>query len=215
MDAEPADVGNYGFEEVCDTVAGLVGMDLGEADAGVVVDADMHEIPAGPGRALAAVPGDAGAGLLETRQFLDVQVQQLAGALPLVAVDRRGRFEGIKPVKPCPAQDSADGGGRHSHRPRDLDPRLPLEAQCRNAGDGVLGRGSGLPVRPRTAVGQPVGALSLIRGRPTCVRCADRRPPRRRRGSPAVGRRARGQRVRLDSRGWFWHSGGCPLGPPG
>ena len=26
---------------------------------------------------------------------------------------------------------------------------------------------------------------------------------------------ARGRRVRLDSRGWFWHSDGCPLGPPG
>ena len=125
VDAELAEVGDHGFEEVGDTVAGLVGIDLGEADAGVVVDADMHEIPPGPGRALPAVPGDAVAGLLETREFLDVQVQQLAGALPLVAVDRRGRFEGIQPVKPCPTQDSADGGGRHSHRPRDLNPRLP------------------------------------------------------------------------------------------
>ena len=166
VDAELADVGDYDFEDVGDTVAGLIGIDLGEADAGVVVDADMHEIPAGPGRALAAVPGDAVAGLLETREFLNVQVQQRAGALPLVGVDRRSRFEGITPVKPCPAQDSADGGGRHSHRPRDLNPRLPLEAHCRNTGDGVLGCGSGLPVRPRTVVGQSVGALSLIPGDP-------------------------------------------------
>ena len=90
------------------------------------------------------------AGLVETREFLDVQVQQLTGVVPLVAADARGRFEGIEPVKPCPAQDSDDGGGRHSHGPRDLDPRLPLEAHRRNAGDDVRGRGPGLPVVEHT-----------------------------------------------------------------
>ena len=92
--AKLAEVGTGGLEEGGDTGAAFVGRDLGEADAGVVVDADVHVVPAGPGRALAAVPGDAVAGLVETREFLDVQVEQLTGMLPLLAPDRRSRFEG-------------------------------------------------------------------------------------------------------------------------
>ena len=52
--AKLAEVGDGGLEEVGDTGAGFVGIDLGEADAGVVVYADMHAVPAGPGPALAA-----------------------------------------------------------------------------------------------------------------------------------------------------------------
>ena len=124
VDAEVAEVGDGGAEEDGDGGAGLVRMDLGEADAGVVVDADVHVVPAGPGRALAAVSGDGVAGLLEAREFLDVQVEQFTGMLPLVAPDRRGRLEGVEPVEPCPAQDPADGGGRDPHGPCNLDPRL-------------------------------------------------------------------------------------------
>ena len=66
VDAKLADVGDGGPEEVGDTGAGPVGRDLGETDAGAVVDADMHVVPAGPRRALAAVLGDAVAKLLRT-----------------------------------------------------------------------------------------------------------------------------------------------------
>ena len=133
--AKLADVGDGGLEEGGDTGAGLVGRDLGEADAGVLVDADPHVVPASPGRALAAVPGDAVAGLRKAREFLDVQVKQLTGTFPLVTPDRRSRFEGVEPVEPCPAQDSADGGRRDPHGPCNLDPRLALETQRRVAGD--------------------------------------------------------------------------------
>ena len=44
-----ADVGDGRLEEGGDTGAGL-GIDLGEAEAGVVVDGDAHGVPAGPGR---------------------------------------------------------------------------------------------------------------------------------------------------------------------
>ena len=170
VDAKLVEGGDDGLEEVGDTGVGLVGIDLGAADAGVVVDADMHVVPAGPGRALAAVPGDAVAKLLETREFLDVQVQQLTGMLPLVAPDRRGRFEGVEPVKPRPAQDPADGGGRDPHSPRNLDPRPALETQRRDAGGDANRRAPGLSMRPRTAVGQAVRAFSLIPGGPLAHR---------------------------------------------
>ena len=95
MDAKLAEVGDGGLDEGGDTGAGFVGRDLGEADAGVVVDEDVHVVPASPGCALAAVPGDAVAGLVEAREFLDVQVQQLTGMLPLVPAEPvRGRRAG-------------------------------------------------------------------------------------------------------------------------
>ena len=82
----------------------------------------MQSQPA-PGLRWRPVSGDAVAGLLEAREVLEVQVEQLTGMLPLVAPDRRDRFEGVEPVKPRPAQDSADGGGRDPHGPRSLDRR--------------------------------------------------------------------------------------------
>ena len=170
VDAEVAEVGDGGAEEDGDGGAGLVRIDLGEADAGVVVDADVHVVPASPGRALAAVPGDAVAGLLEAREFLDVEVEQLTGVLPLVAPDRRGRREGVEPVKPCPPQDPTDGGGRHPHGPRNLDPRLALEAQRRDAGDDTNRRGPGLSSRPRTAIAEARWAFGLIPGDPLAHR---------------------------------------------
>ena len=164
VDAKLAEVGDDGSEEVRDTCAGLIGIDLGEADSGVVVDADMHVVPAGSSRTRAPVPGDAVARLLETRECLDVQLQQLTGMLALVAPDRWGRFRGVESVEPGPAQDPTDGGGRDHHGPCHLDPRLALEPQRRDAGDVANRSGPGLSMRPRTTVGQAVGTLGLIPG---------------------------------------------------
>ena len=94
------------------------------------------------------------------------ELQQLTGVIPLVAPDRAGRFEGIEPVEPCPAQESANRGGRDSHRSGNLDPRLALETQRRDARDDVRWRGPGLSTRPRTATGQTAGAFCLIPGDP-------------------------------------------------
>ena len=85
---------------------------------------------------------------------------------PLVAPDRRSRFERVEPVESCPAQDPADGGGRDPHGPGNLDPRLVLEPQRRGAGDDANRCGPGLPMRPRATVGQAVGAFDLIPGDP-------------------------------------------------
>ena len=83
---------------------------------------------------------------------------------------RRGRLEGVEPVKPCPAQDPTDGGGRHPHGPRHLDPRLALEAQRRDAGDDTNRRGPGLSSRPRTAIAEARWAFGLIPGDPLAHR---------------------------------------------
>ena len=59
-----------------------------------VVDADVDELPAGAARAaLPAIAGDAVADALEAAELLDVDVDQLAGLLALVAAHRLGRLE--------------------------------------------------------------------------------------------------------------------------
>ena len=202
-----AEVGDGGFEEGGDTVAGLVGMDLDEADAGVVVDADVDVVAAGAGRALAAVAGDAVAGLFETGEFLDVEVQQLTGMFPLVASDGRSPFEHVEAVEPCPAQDSADGGGRDAHGPGNLDPRLRLTPQRCDAGDHVCRRGSGLAVRPRTAVGEAVGAFRQVTSDPLAHGA---RTDARSSGDEAYGRRVRPLDNASKIRTWTLHRS-CPL----
>ena len=63
--------------------------------------ADMDELPADAAAvALAgAVAGDAVADALEAAELLDVDVDQLAGLLALVAAHRLGRLQGAEPVE--------------------------------------------------------------------------------------------------------------------
>jgi hypothetical protein len=58
----------------------------------VIVDGDMKILPAGAmGTTTTAVRADLDVG--EAAQLLNVEVQQIAGSLVLVADDGRGRFE--------------------------------------------------------------------------------------------------------------------------
>jgi hypothetical protein len=66
----------------------LVGQDLGEGDARGGVEADVVEFPTGAAAPAGARAGDAMADLLEAAELLDVEVEQLAGVVALVASDR-------------------------------------------------------------------------------------------------------------------------------
>ena len=52
--------------------------------------------------------------------------------------------------------------GEDPQGPRNLDPRLALETQCRDAGNDANRRGPELSMQPRTAVCQDVGAFGPI-----------------------------------------------------
>ena len=67
----------------------LVGHDGGEGQAGCVVDGDMQVFPAGAALAAlaVAVAGDAMADTVDAAELLDVEVDQLARVLALVADD--------------------------------------------------------------------------------------------------------------------------------
>ncbi len=50
--------------------------------------------------------------LIEAAELLDVDVDQLAGPLALVAPDRLGRLQGLDPVEAQSLEDAANGGRR-------------------------------------------------------------------------------------------------------
>src|SRR5215211_2104583 len=106
----------------------LVGQDLDVGEAGGVVDADVDELPAGGAQALGpdplltlASPGAedamAGAPAADPPQLLDVDVDQLARPLALVAVGRLGRLEAAALAETDPRQPPGDRRERH---PQDL-----------------------------------------------------------------------------------------------
>ena len=66
---------------VTGAVRNLVGGDGGEADAGGVVDGDAHILPAGARGVDLTIAGDAVALAAEAAELLDVQMQQVAGAI--------------------------------------------------------------------------------------------------------------------------------------
>ncbi len=92
-DAELSVIVQGGVQEGDGGGGGLVGQDVGEGEARVVVDGDVHVCPAGA-RADAATTaiGTKGDGA-EAAQHLDIQVEQIAGRGVFVADAGRSRFE--------------------------------------------------------------------------------------------------------------------------
>ena len=72
-------------------VGALVGEDAREAESSGVVDGNEDVLPAGSAAAVAAIASDAVARLDDATQLLDVDVDELARALALVADDRLWR----------------------------------------------------------------------------------------------------------------------------
>src|SRR3982074_2318904 len=114
----------------------FIWQDFRVSDARVVVDRQMQIFPADPTAvALAlAITGDAVADLLETTQPFDIDVDDLAGMLALVAAHRFGRFQGRELVEAAPSQDAADGRRRNADLCGNLLAGVALPAQSLNSG---------------------------------------------------------------------------------
>ena len=91
LDAEMLVVGERGGEKRGGAGGRLVGVDLGEGHAGMVIHADMDVFPAGAWTGVAAVVGNAVAGAAKPAEFLDIEVQQVAGMRMFVAANGRRR----------------------------------------------------------------------------------------------------------------------------
>ena len=117
------------------TDGGLVRVELGAGDTGVVVDTDVDVFPSGALSTVSSVVGHAVAGPVETAQFLDVEMEQVAGVRVFVAADGRRRLEGAEAGQPLAAQQPTDGGGRDPGGGRNLRAG-PAEAAQRYDLDG-------------------------------------------------------------------------------
>ena len=106
-DVEAPVPGDGGFQEGDGAVLFLVGHDVSEAEAGVVVDADVDELPADPPAAALAgsILGDAVAYPIETAQFFDIDVDHLAGVIALIAAHRLRRLQVAPAVEAVAGQD--------------------------------------------------------------------------------------------------------------
>lgn len=94
LDAELLEEGERGVEEGDGTVSSFVREELSEGEAGVIVDGDVEELPAGPARVVVlAITSDAMAGARDARELFDVEMDEIAGMFTLVAADRWRRFQ--------------------------------------------------------------------------------------------------------------------------
>src|SRR4029450_11386634 len=125
LDTEAGVIGDRCLEEGDRAALLLVRHDLGEGDAGVIVDADVHVFPAEAALLTLASPvaGDAVSDLIELAELFDVDVDQLAGMLALIAPHRLGGLERAEPVEPEPPQDAGHGSGGGRGPGGELGPR--------------------------------------------------------------------------------------------
>src|SRR5512133_417837 len=121
----------------------LVREDLGVGKPGAVVNRDVHVFPSNRAAPEALAVGEGGVVVLATvthaparaaldpPQLLDVEMDELAGTLALVAA-RRLEPEPAELAHPDPGQDPRDGRQRH---PEQLGQLGPGEAQAPERGD--------------------------------------------------------------------------------
>jgi hypothetical protein len=166
--AEPRVEGDRGVEEGYGADGLLVGPDLGESDARVIVDTDVDILPTDPAAVALAGPvaGDAVADALETSELLDIDVDQLSGALSFVATHGLGGLQVAQPAQSQPPENPAHGGRRDAQFGGDPLARPALPPQGRNALDNGVRCGAMKPVRARGPVPQPGPTLGLKPGHP-------------------------------------------------
>src|SRR5260221_5969461 len=89
----------------------LIGQKLGEGDAGSVIDGDVEKLPSGAAGVIAlAVASDAVADPLDAGELLDIEVDEFARVLTLVAAHRRGRVQPGEAREALATQDSRYSG---------------------------------------------------------------------------------------------------------
>ena len=81
-------------------------------------------------------------------ELLDIEVDELARVLPLIAPDRFGRLQGTQCIQPQPTQNTADGGWRDAGLSGDLLARPALATQPFDLLDNRLRRRPAQPMRP-------------------------------------------------------------------
>ena len=122
----------------------FVGHHGDKGHAGVVIDGDVEELPAGAAGFVLGVAGDAVAGLVDAGQLLDIDVQQVAGGRHVHSGWGQLGFEHADFVELQPGEDAADRGAAEAGGLGDLDAGLALTPQLLDAfSDRSPGCGAG------------------------------------------------------------------------
>jgi hypothetical protein len=155
-DAELGVVGHRGFQEGDSAAFAFVFLDLGIGDARGVVDADMDVLPThAPAVALSStITGDAMSYVVEPAEFLDVDMDELAGMFTLVTAHRLGRFQRGQPIEAQTPQNATDRGCRDAQFGSDLLASAALTPEAFDLGDDRRRRWPMQPMGPRTAIKQ-------------------------------------------------------------
>jgi hypothetical protein len=165
-DAVAGKPGQRAFEKRHRAFLALVAQHLAVGQARGIINADVEVFPAGAAPAVAGIAGDAVANRLDAAELLDIDMDQLAGPLALVAHRRWFRFERRQPAQPDPAQELAHRRDRHAELPRDRRAAQPLSPQPLDL-DNPLGRGA-VPAAlwRRTVISQGRRTATEIAGQP-------------------------------------------------
>lgn len=119
-----------------------------------------------PPRLPRAIAGDAMADAIEAAEFLDVEMDHVAGMVALIAADRLRRIEIAQARQARAPQDAADGGGRELQHLCDLAAGSTFPAQRDGGLDRRWRREPTQAVRPRRAVTQSFSPLGFEAGDP-------------------------------------------------
>ena len=142
-----------GFAQKSDGGVGfLIGQDLSEGHAGVIVDGDVQGLPTGMLVLAAAAAVAAPRDLLEAGQAFDIEMEQVAGSGMFVAHDGRGGMQIAPATETSAAQNAADGGRTDGGTTRDLIAGSVTSAQLQDALDHCLRQAARTAMRPRGAI---------------------------------------------------------------
>src|SRR6516162_7684132 len=130
-DTELGEVSDSGLKKSHGTFLALIWHNLHEGDARSIIDADVDELPTDAMMAIdraTIATGDAMSHRADPAELLNIEMDQLARVLALIAADRLGRLQRGESVQPEPMQDAADGCWRYPDLGCDLLARVALPA---------------------------------------------------------------------------------------
>lgn len=142
-----------GFLEKGDGGVGLlIGEDLGESHARVIVDGDMQGFPTRMFVLSAASAVTAPNHLLEAAEALDIEMKQVSGEGMFVTHHGWGGMQIAPAAEPGAAQNAADGCGTESGLVRDVIGRTMLPTKFKNEIHPARRSGFGAVMRTRGAI---------------------------------------------------------------
>ena len=144
----------------------LIGQNLREGDTRMVINGDVDILPSGAMNAALTMAGDSTADGLEATDFLDVEMEQIAGPRVLITDHGGRRFEIADATEVESAENAADGSATESGRECDTNAGPTLASQSFNPRRQVGVATARRMPRTRRPITEAVSALALVATRP-------------------------------------------------